>query len=61
MKANNIPLNYFMISIYKINGALIAGVIGELLSLSFYFFFEKRVGLIRGTKLINKQIEISQP
>jgi len=57
----SIPLNFFLISIFKINGALFAGVIGELLSLSFYFFFEKKVGLINGAKSINKQIEISQP
>jgi len=57
----SIPLNYFMIFTYKINGALIAGVIGELLSLSFYYFFEKRVGLINRSKSINKLIELSQP
>ncbi|MFA5803951.1 MAG: polysaccharide biosynthesis C-terminal domain-containing protein [Melioribacteraceae bacterium] len=56
----SIPLNYFLISIHKINGALIAGVIGELLSLSFYYFFEKRVGLISSTKSISNQIELSQ-
>ena len=55
----SVPLNYFLISIYKINGALIAGVIGELLSLSFYYFFEKRIGLISSTKSISNQIEFS--
>lgn len=55
----SIPLNYFLISIYKINGALISGVMGELLSLLFYYFFEKRVGLINSTISIHNSTELS--
>ena len=55
----SIPLNYYLITMLGLNGALIAGVIGELLSLLFYFYFEKRVGLVGERKSIVNQVELN--
>ncbi|MCX6170769.1 MAG: hypothetical protein NTX65_15625 [Ignavibacteriales bacterium] len=56
----SIPLNYYLISILGLTGALISGVAGELLTLMFYFYFENKVGLV-GIKKINVgQIELGQ-
>jgi O-antigen/teichoic acid export membrane protein len=42
----SVPVNYYLITMFRINGALTAGVIGEMLSLLFYFMIEKKIGLV---------------
>ena len=53
----SLPLNYYLISIFRFTGALSAGVAGEFLSLLFYYYFERRVGLAGGSKKLISQTE----
>lgn len=50
----SLPVNYYLIPLFGLKGALLAGVTGEILSLFLYHLIEKRGAIFAGTFELGK-------